>query len=476
MLRLLPGLAALWLVACAPTPVPPPDQAPAASEVSADPQLAFATRLVEATLAKIARQHVAPVPADALQGQFAGLLAEQLAETPWRDPRPAGARHSVADTVRILHQRHPSRPILPAVESALAQLVARLDSDSIYFDREQFALLQSRPRDTAGIGVSTGTDDTRVVIREVFPGGPAERAGLKPGDRLLAIDGQPLADRPHDWILTRLHGAPGSRLTLQVQFAEGDEQTIHLQREQIERPLVEGRWLNRGIAYIRLRALSDTSLDEFNTTLLGLIRKQRAPRALVLDLRGNRGGVLDSAVHLADLFVAEGTLLTVRGRVTSDQIHYLARPRSQMLEQTLPLALLIDAETAAGAESIAAAMQDQRRALLVGEQTRGAGRLYTVFELPGKRGLKLASGHLYRPGGDALAGAGVLPDICMAGETARLLLRDARDPVGCRVAPGKSVPDGAGTDRALQQAARILADRALYRDLLEGRVRALPAP
>lgn len=469
--------AGCLLVACARTPTPPPGEpapAPAEPVIEADPQLGVATRLAETTLSRIARRHVTPTPIEPLSAQFVEQLAGQLAGGPWRESRPTLEEASLGEIMKTLHQHSPERPLLPAVDKALARVVRQLDSDSIYFDRRQFALLQRPAAETAGIGVLTARRDARVVIGEVIPGGPAERAGLKPGDVLLAIDGQAIADQPQDVIRTRLHGPAGSTLALRVRFDQGDTRTIHLQREALDLPLVEGRWLNQGIAYVRLRALSRTTLEEFNETFLGLIRRLRAPRGLVLDLRHNRGGALDSAVQLADMFLAEGTILTLRGRAESDSTHYVARPRSEILEQGLPLALLINGETAAGAESIAAALQDHHRAVILGQRSRGAGRLYAVYQLPGGRGLKLASGHLYRPGDRPLAGDGVIPDICFEDGRARLIPNAGEaDADQCARAPGKLAGE---KDPVLEQATALLVDRALYRQLIEGQLQVLPSP
>ncbi|MDZ7662156.1 S41 family peptidase [Thiohalophilus sp.] len=466
------------LAACARAPTPPPDvpkPTPAEPAVKVDPQVGIATRLAETTLARIARHHVTPMRIETLSAQFVEQLAGQLAGGPWRESRPTLQEASLGEIVKTLQQHRPGRPILPAVDKALAQVVRQLDSESIYFDRRQFALLQRPAAETAGIGVLTARRDARLVISEVIPGGPAERAGLKPGNVLLALDGQAVAGQPHDVIMTRLHGPAGSTVTLRVRFDHGDTRTLRLQREALDLPLVEGRWLNRGIAYVRLWALSQTTLDEFNETFLGLIRRLRAPRGLVLDLRNNRGGVLDSAVQLTDMFLAEGTILTLRGRAESDSTHYVARPRSEILEQGLPLALLINGETAAGAESIAAALQDHHRAVILGQRSRGAGRLHAVYQLPGGRGIKLVSGHLYRPGERPIAGHGVIPDICFDDGRPRLIPNagDVAAAGQCARASGQLGGEG---DPVLEQATALLVDRALYRQLLDGGLQALPSP
>ncbi|MDY6979303.1 MAG: S41 family peptidase [Pseudomonadota bacterium] len=473
---LIPALLmAAWLGACAQAPKPPtpeaPPAAPAEPAARLDPQLGIATRLAEATLARIVHQHITSIPAGELDARFTEQLAAQLSQSPWREPRPSLRETRLAEVINSLHRRYPAQPILPAVEAALDKVVRSLGDGSLYFDRRQFELLQRPADERAGVGLLTGHRDQQVVIREVLAGSPADRAGLGPGDALIAIDGEAVAGQSRDQVMTRLLGRPGSRLALRIRFAEGDTRDIELRREFVDRPLVEGRWLPGAIAHVRLRTLSETTVAQFNETFLGLIRKQRAPRALILDLRDNHGGVLDAAVQLADLFVAEGTLLSLRGRVESEQTRYMAQPRSQILEQDLPLVVLINGETTAGAESIAAALQDHRRALLVGQRSRGAGRLYSVFKLPDQRGLKLAIGHLYRPAGGAIAPGGVVPDVCVSDGAAFLSGR-----AGAPDCPQEATPITAGKDPVLSRAARIVADKPLYRDLLEGRVETLPQP
>lgn len=468
------ALVMVWLAGCA-RPTPPPDETPAVTPaeptIRLDPQLGIATRLAEATLTRIVRQHITPIPADVLDARFTEQLAAQLSQSPWREPRPSQRETRLAEVIDALHRRHPAQPILPAVEAALDKVVQSLDDGSLYFDRRQFELLQRPADERAGIGLLTGHRDQQVVIREVLPGSPADRAGLGPGDELITIDGKAVAGQSRDQVMPRLFGQPGSRLALRIRFAEGDRREIELRREFVDRPLVEGRWLPGAIAHVRLRALSETTVAQFNETFLGLIRKQRAPRALILDLRDNHGGVLDAAVQLADLFVAEGTLLSLRGRVESERTRYMAQPRSQVLEQDLPLVVLINGETTAGAESIAAALQDHRRALLIGQRSRGAGLLYSVFKLPDQRGLKLAIGHLYRPTGDAIAPGGVVPDICVPNGEAFISGR-----AGSPDCPREATPISAGNDPVLSRAARVVADKPLYRDLLEGRLETLPQP
>ncbi|MFO8024884.1 S41 family peptidase [Thiohalophilus sp.] len=472
-LALIPALLmAAWLGACAQAPKSPsPEAAPREPAAQLDPQLGIASHLAEATLARIMRQHVTPIPAGELDARFIERLATQLTESPWREPQLSLRETNLAEIIKSLHRRYPAQPILPAVEAALDEIVHSLGDGSLYFDRRQFELLQRPADERAGIGLLTGHRDQQVVIREVLAGSPADRAGLGPGDALIAIDGEAVAGQSRDQVMTGLLGRPGSSLALRIRFAEGDTREIDLRREFVDRPLVEGRWLPGAIAHIRLRALSETTVAQFNETFLGLIRKQRAPRALILDLRDNHGGVLDVAVQLADLFVAEGTLLSLRGRVESEQTRYMAQPRSQILEQDLPLMVLINGETTAGAESIAAALQDHRRALLVGHRSRGAGRLYSVFKLPDQRALKLAIGHLYRPAGAAIAPNGVVPDICVSNGEAFI-----SDRTGNPDCPREAGPITAGKDPVLSRAARIVADKSLYRNLLEGRLETLPQP
>ncbi len=453
-------MTAVLLISCTTTPPPP---------VKPDPQLELAVRLAEQTIDKIVTQHVTPIDRRELVAQFTRLTHQALADETPVTHRQISSGNNIADVVRTLHNRYSTRPVLAAVESALSEITRGLDDRSVYLDRKQTrALNGTNSNAEAAIGVFVRAVDQYVVINEVITGSPAERAGLKAGDKILDIDGDAVNDKALESVETRLQGEPGSRVVLKVGFEDGDSRSISLQREKIALTSVDARWLTHGVAYLRVRSLRNSTVDEFNRGFLGLIRKVGAPRGLVLDLRDNTGGLLDAAVQLTDIFLEQGTILKVRGRAASDVISYAARPKSEVLEHKLPIVVLINHNTGSGSESMAAALQDHQRAVLVGNRTMGLGLVHSLYTLPGGRALKLATNYLYRPSGKMIEQQGVVPDVCVSGKQYQII-KQTKD---------KSLPDTvckreAGRlfdkpDVPLQLAQQILSDKTAYRQLIAG--------
>ena len=463
--QLLLLLAALGLSACAPSPEPtaPAVEAPPAPKT----EQVLAAELARQTLYNIRRDHVVPVTAGELHARFIRRLREQMSEGAWRDPLPDTAI-PLDKVLREYQQRSPVRPILPAVEVALEQVVRELGTRSAYLNRERARSLDRWGTGAEGsIGLRIRQTSRGCVINEVLIGSPAERSGLGRGDKLLAIDGEATDGLLPEEVVARLRAAPGSRVKLKVEFANGEQQALNLRREKVTLTPVEGRWLTRGIAYIRIRTLSQQSVEEFNQVFLGLLRKVGAPRGLVLDLRDNTGGLLDAASRLADTFLSQGPILQVHGRTDDDVIRMVARPGSEVFEHKLPLAVLINDYTASGTEAMAAALQDQRRAVLVGRsRSYGDGLVHTLKPLPQRRLLKLATGMLYRASGGMIEDRGVVPDLCMEQGATRVVTRTevaASTDAGC---PYREMSTPGEDESLLSVAVDLLADQARYRQIL----------
>jgi len=448
----------IFLASCAKAPPP-------AVKPREEPQLKFAIALAQETLDKMVAYHVTPLDRDKLVIQFNTLMRGSLVEHP-----PAGHQTNltVAAILKAWRAEHPRQPIMPQVDSVLERLTLNLNDRSSYLDQQQRkALTGGSVNAGAAIGVYIQAQGPQVEIIEVMAGSPAERAGLKAGDKILAIDGESVTSNSLESVATSLRGAPGSRVSLKIEFGDGDSRTISLQRENIEMQNVSGHWLTHGIAYVRIHRLLNTTLDEFNKTFLGLISKVGAPRGLVLDLRDNPGGLLDSAVQLADIFLEGGTILEVKGRSPSDSKYYQASPRSEVLEQKLPIVVLVNGNTASGAESLVAALQDHKRAVIIGSRTNGVGMVHTLFLLPGERALKLATHHLSRASGEVIEKHGVVPDVCINGKQVRISRQATGTPTNeaCQAAFSRAsdMPD-----IPLQVASQILTHKTEYRQILDG--------
>lgn len=459
------------LAACAPVPEQPPtpQEPPPPKLVPTDSALPLAIKLAEETLSRLHSDHVVPNPAGELQARFIRQLTDRLSEGPWREPLPA-AEQALAARITALHRQAPETPILPAVETALAAVVRDLGSRSAYLDQDTSRFLRREGEATSATpGIRIMQINGTLRINDVIADSPAERAGLGRGDKLIAVGGWSTAGAVPEEVAARLRGAPGSQVAVLVEFDNGEQRLINLRREPLAPNTIEGRWLSRGIAYIRVSALDAQSVEDFNQVFLKLLHRVGAPRGLILDLRDNTGGLLDVAVRLTDIFLAEGTILEVRGRAGKDAIRMVASPGAGVMEQKLPLAVLINGHSASGAEAIAAALQDHRRAVVVGTRSMGVGVVHTMFLLPGERTLKLATGTLYRASGEKLDERGVLPDLCVVRNTSRVVSRaDVAGATATACPYREAEPAARGDeDTPLAVAFELLADRARYRQVLE---------
>lgn len=261
-----------------------------------------------------------------------------------------------------------------------------------------------------------GRTDMRLVmhIDDVIPGGPAARAGLVVGDRILAIEGKPIANFPDlAEAVAIMRGNPGSQVSFTYVHADAAPRTLTVTRAIVDPPAVEVRWLGEGLGVLRLRDFQESSarelrdgLDELRATAK---REGSKLEGVVLDLRDNGGGLLDQAVAVVDIFVAEGVIMRTRGRQAQllDEAH--AQPAGT--ERDLPLIVLINKASASASEIVAGALQDHRRALIVGERSYGKGSVQAPFDLGGGALLKLTTALYYTPDDRLIQAAGIEPDV-----------------------------------------------------------------
>ncbi|HUC62737.1 MAG TPA: S41 family peptidase [Alphaproteobacteria bacterium] len=274
------------------------------------------------------------------------------------------------------------------------------------------ARLQRGQRDGfGGIGVALSLDDGVVRFEQVTVDSPAARAGIEPGDVLLGIAGQPVAGLSRDAILERLRGPVDSELRLSVMAGMGGPpRDVTLRRELIIPATVS--FERRGdVAYFRLSGFNEETTQSLELALARAKRQMGANlHGAVIDLRGNPGGLLDQAVTVADLFLARGRILSTAGRhPDSNQIFDAAG--NDLLEGK-PIVLLDDGNTASAAEVVAAALQDQRRAVVVGTSSYGKGTVQTVHRLPNDGEIVITWSRILPPSGYVLNGVGVIPDLC----------------------------------------------------------------
>lgn len=272
----------------------------------------------------------------------------------------------------------------------------------------------------AELDVDPATHDVRIV--DVFPGSPAEAAGLRAGDRIATIDGKPPDTAVPGAVAAALRGKPGTVIRLGAVRDGAPLPPLRLVRRAIVPPDATGRLLPDGVAYVRLRSFGGESAAQLGAVLAKL--RARAPRGYVLDLRANGGGYRDAAVAVASHFV--------RGTVVSTQERGAPAHRFTADEKTprisAPLAVLIDGDTASAAEIVAGAIQDDRAGTLVGIRSFGKGLVQETFPLPDGGAIKLTTAVYRTPAGRDIEHVGITPDVRVAEPPGSHVGEPGRDP------------------------------------------------
>ena len=412
------------------------------------------------------------MPGEANRYEWGALLASDIASARQASPRLAALPE---DTVE---------------KAVFDGMTGALDRFS-HYAMPQVARDQRAARDGfGGIGVTIDIASDRFQVSGVAPHSPAERAGIHPEDQIVAIDGVTTSGRSQDEVLHQLRGPVGSTIALSVLHpGMMRPHDLQLHRAFVTVPTVTAS-RDGDVAVFRIASFNHSTAQRIAETLAELQRESARPLGgIVLDLRGNPGGLLDQAVGLADLFVPHGPISSTVGRHPASRQYFAASGGS--IAPRLPLVVLINGGSASAAEIVAAALQDLGRAVVIGSSSYGKGSVQTVVRLPNDGELTLTWARLLTPAGYYLQSHGVVPTVCTAG-----LGDDARSlEVGLQRAAvtasgGSGLRPRAGLDEAgwvelrrlcpprrsspeldVKLAERLLADPQLYGEALH----ALPA-
>ena len=303
------------------------------------------------------------------------------------------------------------------VYGAIDGMMARLDPHSMFMRPDVYRQMRD---DTTGefdgLGLELTVQDGELTVITPVVESPGERAGIRPGDRIVSIDGAPTKEMTLSEATRRLKGAAGTRITLEI-MREGFSapQKLVLVRDRIRTQSVDLRVLDptRRYVYVRIRTFQDRTdralakaLDDARAQLGGQIR------GLVLDLRNNPGGLLDQAVRVSDVFLSSGVIVTTAGRnrrnVETERAH------EKDTEPNYPVIVLVNKGTASASEIVAGALQDHQRAVIMGTTTFGKGSVQTIIELEDGSGLKLTVARYYTPKNRSIQERGIVPDVIVA--------------------------------------------------------------
>jgi carboxyl-terminal processing protease len=317
-------------------------------------------------------------------------------------------------------------------DACVQGMVDTLDKRTIYFTPQAFRDLVARGQgENAGLGIELGMRGNLAEVVWVIPDTPAERAQIRTGDRVLAIDGVSMENRPLDQIVLALRGKPDTtvRLTLARAGAKAPLQ-LEARRAAIRDPSVTAKRMRGAYLYVRIGSFQE-SMAALLAAALQQLSEASPPRGIVLDLRSSPGGILPATLGVAAAFLPRDRLIVSTKSQNKDQsMSFYARPefyrRSREPDpfkdlpptaKTVPLMVLVNRVTASGAEIVAGALQDYRRASVIGERSMGVGTIQTIRQIDRDIALKLTSAKTVRPSSGEIEGIGITPDIALAHDT-----------------------------------------------------------
>jgi carboxyl-terminal processing protease len=362
---------------------------------------AMAGALATMQLQAVARSALAPLPLEELQ-QLAAVFDRVKAE--YVDP---------VDEKKLIND-------------AISGMVAGLDPHSQYLDKKTFReFRESTGGRFVGIGIEMGMEDGVVRVVSPIEGSPAFRAGLKPGDLITRIDDTPVRGMTVDQAVKRMRGDPNTKVVLTV-FRKAENRTfpVTIVREEIRVQSVRAKMVEPGYGWLRISQFQDRTVEDFVRKLTELYEQDPNLKGLVLDLRNDPGGLLDAAVAVAAAFLpADAVVVTTNGQLAESRATFRASPefyarrggdplrRLPAALKNLPLVVLVNEGSASASEIVAGALQDHKRATIMGAQTFGKGSVQTVRPLPNESALKITTARYYTPSGRSIQAKGIVPDV-----------------------------------------------------------------
>ncbi|HEX5354413.1 MAG TPA: S41 family peptidase [Rhodanobacteraceae bacterium] len=303
------------------------------------------------------------------------------------------------------------------MHSAIRGMLAGLDPHSAFLGKRE---LNSLTEDTSGaysgLGIEVAQENHQLVIVTPLDGSPAKRAGIQPGDVIEAINGVLVQPDAIDAAMKKLRGPIGSKITMTVLHPDGGKPvTVHMTRQRIHVASVTAHMLAPGYAYIRISEFQEDTANELTSAIEKLQKQHGTLRGVVLDLRSNPGGLVTSAVGVADDFLDSGMIVSTRGRLSQSDLKFSAMPGD--LLNGAPMVVLVDNGTASAAEIVTGALKDHHRALVMGRRTFGKGSVQTILPLGNGDALKLTTARYYTPDGTSIQVAGITPDIALGNIT-----------------------------------------------------------
>jgi len=300
-----------------------------------------------------------------------------------------------------------------AIENAINGMLTGLDPHSSYLNQRNYRDMQVQTRgEFGGLGIEVTQENGYIKVISPIDDTPAQRAGIKPGDLITHLNGKTVQGLTLQDAVEQMRGERGTSIKLTIR-REGADRPLEmsLTREVIRPQVVRFRLEGNDIGYIRLTSFNERTESGLRNALQTL-RSQAGPnglKGLVLDLRNNPGGLLDQAVQVSDDFLEQGEIVSTRARRPEDAQRWNAKPGD--IAQGLPIVVLINGGSASASEIVAGALQDHRRAIILGVKSFGKGSVQTVMPIPGNGAIRLTTARYYTPSGRSIQATGIEPDI-----------------------------------------------------------------
>ena len=326
------------------------------------------------------------------------------------------------------------------IYGAVKGMLDTLDPHSAFMTPEAFREMQVETQGSfGGLGLEITVKDRMLTVVAPIDGTPADRAGIQPGDRIVKIEGQPAKDMTLMDAVRKLRGPKGSKVTISI-LREGslEPMDITLVRETIEVRSVRSKDLGDGMYYVRLTSFQEKTSKDLERTLEQAQKAGTA--ALILDLRNDPGGLLNQAVAVGDMFLDKGQLIVyTQGRLKNQDLRFTAEHSNGYPKW--PMVVLVNGGSASASEIVAGALQDWKRAVILGTKTFGKGSVQTVIPLSDGSGLRLTTAKYFTPRGRSIHGTGITPDIIVEPVKPEVMTQRQREEESRRLASGERPRD-----------------------------------
>jgi len=313
-----------------------------------------------------------------------------------------------------------------AIEGAIKGMLNTLDPHSSYMKPDDFKELQVETQGSfTGIGIEITMKDNILTVVSPIEGTPAFAKGLKAGDKIVKIGDDQTQDMSLMEAVKRLRGPKGSEVTISIhRKGWADLKEITLVRDIIPIHSVKAKLLEPGYPYIRIINFQAQTTADFKKALADLAKGGKI-KGLIVDLRNNPGGLLDQSVKIADIFIDEGVIVSTKGRIKEQNSVFYARDNSAKYK--FPLVVLVNEGSASASEIVAGALQDHKKAVIIGAQTFGKGSVQTIIPMDSGAGLRLTTARYYTPSGRSIQATGITPDVIVPSPTNLAVENDDKD-------------------------------------------------